>query len=187
MHRLPALAATLLFVAACAGRQKSDNIPPPEPPTAEWVRDDKVIPLLSPEQSNPLAYETHAQPTFNKLAKKVQRCYKKELKARPRLHGELVIALTVPPSGVVEKAWISYSSVPSLSLEGCILPLFEGLQLPAPGGEAVEVHHPYVFTSRKTPPEIAQALQRLHKLEDPDNWAETWEGQQQADEFDAPW
>lgn len=179
--------ALALLAAACAGRQKTPGMPPPEPPTAEWVRDDKVIPLLSPEQANPLVYATQAQASFNDIARKVQRCYKKELRQRPRLHGELVVGLTVGATGAVEKAWVDFSTVPSLQLEACLMPLFQGMELPPPAAGSVELHHPYVFTSKDTPPEIAQALRRLHKLEDPDKWDETYGKPSEQDEFDAPW
>jgi len=187
MRLAPAISLALLLLPACAARQPSANMPPPEQATADWVRNDKIIPMLNPEQANPLAYATQAQDGLNGIAKKVQRCYKKELKDRPRLHGEMVVGMLVPPSGIVDKAWVSFSTVPSLRMEACLLPLFEGLELASPGQEPVELLHPYVFTSSKTPPEIEQALRRLHKLEDPDDRGQAYPNTQESEEFDSPW
>lgn len=187
MLRSAAYASLLLLLLGCAGKNTSSVTPPPVPATANWIRDDKVIPMLHPAQANPHEYRTQVHEVVAPVNKKVQRCYTKELRERPRLHGEMVVSMAVAADGAVQKVWVSYSSVPSLDLEACVLPLFEGLKLPPPETAGQEVRYPYVFTSKRTPPEITQALRRLHHLEDPEDWADNAPQGQEADEFDAPW
>ena len=143
--------------------------------------------MVNAARANPFAYNTQAHLAIQAESREVRRCYKALLKDRPRMHGQTTIGLSVGSDGHVEKAWIDFSTVPSLQLEDCLLSVHQDLTLPPPPEGKTEIRHPYVFTSAGTPAEITQALRRLHRLEDPGEWADSMDAKQKTDDFDAPW
>lgn len=174
---------TLTLLCACSGQRgvvKSST----SQARADWVRDDIIIPMNPPPGTHPLEYEPRAQAAIQTLGRQVQRCYLAELKENPRMEGELVVGMGVTSDGRVTNAWIDYSSVPSLTLEACMLPLYEGLQLPA-DEHTTAVRYSYVFTSKATPDEVREALMRMYKLDDPTD--DKSKNEEESDDYDAPW
>ena len=176
--------ALLIVLSACAGRGAKEDMPPPISSSADWIRDDSII-YMDLTQQDPLAYATRARKAVQPLGKKVRKCYKQALKTSPRLYGEMEVALEIDEAGIVQRTYVQYSDIPDLDLEGCILPLYADTSFPVPSEGAQVVTYPYVFTSKQTPREISQALERLHNLMDPDTFEDN--AGREADEFSSPW
>ena len=176
--------ALLIVLSACAGRGSKDDLTPPISSSADWIRDESVI-LMDLTQGDPLAYSTRARKAVQPLSKKVRKCYKEALKSSPRLYGQMEVALEIDEAGVVQRTYVKYSDIPDFDLEGCILPLYADTSFPVPTMGPQVVTYPYVFTSKNTPREIKQALERLHNLVDPDTFDAA--SNREADEFSSPW
>lgn len=173
------IALALMTLSACSMRhQKPTAPPPPEQPTADWVRDDKVIPMNHHAHLSPYDYVLPASQKIQKLTPKIRRCYLKELKKNPRLYGQLVVGIDIDTAGQVEKTAIKYSTVPSLGIEKCVLDHIQGLSFANHDKEgSVGVNYAWVFTSGATPLEITGTLVRLHRLYDPEERNREFENQ----------
>jgi TonB family protein len=73
-------------------------------------------------------------------------CYEQELQKNPALGGKVAVAWTIDPSGSVNEANVSESSIGNANVEGCILQRIRRWKFPEPaGGGVVNVTFPWIF------------------------------------------
>jgi TonB family protein len=73
-------------------------------------------------------------------------CYEQELQKNPALGGKVAVAWTIDPTGAVNEANVSESSIGSANVESCILQRIRRWKFPEPaGGGVVNVTFPWIF------------------------------------------
>jgi TonB family protein len=76
----------------------------------------------------------------------VRYCYEKSLVAQPGLGGKMAVKFTISPTGAVEAANVSTSTMGAPDVESCVAQAFERWTFPAPeGGGTVNVTYPLAF------------------------------------------
>ena len=89
---------------------------------------------------------TQIDGAFSRARYDFKRCYESRLKAKPQLHGKIVIAFTVRPDGGVTKVRLTEDQPADLTLSNCVLKRAKELRFPRPehGGE-VDLEYPLNF------------------------------------------
>lgn len=78
----------------------------------------------------------------------IKYCYDRELPAKPKLHGKLVVQFVIESDGRVSTAKMHSSSMKDASVESCVADRFKKIRFPQPkGGGIVSVKYPLVFNS----------------------------------------
>jgi TonB family protein len=78
----------------------------------------------------------------------VQSCYERELVRDPALRGRVLVSFVIGPSGAVQSAAVTESTLRSPRVEGCIVEAVRRWTFPPPeGGGVVGVNYPFVLTS----------------------------------------
>lgn len=78
----------------------------------------------------------------------VRFCYEEELAQRPDLEGRIDIAFIIAPSGQVQSASVSSSTLGNARVEGCIVQAVRRWTFPAPEGIAA-VRYPYLLSTAR--------------------------------------
>jgi hypothetical protein len=85
-------------------------------------------------------------------------CYEAALLRAPDLWGEVVAELELDATGAVSESSVYLTTVADDALVACVLEVARGIRFPAPPQAGLRVRYPWVFTSDRTPPEVARAL-----------------------------
>ena len=76
-------------------------------------------------------------------------CYEQELNQRPDLEGRVTVRFIISPSGAVQTALVSASTLSNQRVERCIVSAVRRFTFPAPdGGGIVNVNYPFMLTSQ---------------------------------------
>ena len=78
----------------------------------------------------------------------VRFCYEQELNARPDLEGRVMVNFIIAPTGAVQSAAVSSTTLSNARVEGCITQAVRRWTFPAPdGGGIVGVNYPFVLAT----------------------------------------
>lgn len=78
----------------------------------------------------------------------VRSCYERELARRPGLAGRLTVSFVISPTGAVQIATVSSTTMDDPAVESCVAAAARRWRFPAPeGGGVVRVSYPFVFES----------------------------------------
>ncbi|MBX3252089.1 MAG: TonB family protein, partial [Myxococcales bacterium] len=78
----------------------------------------------------------------------VRGCYERELMRDPSLSGRVTVQITIGPTGGVQAATVTASTMQRPAVDECIARAARSWVFPAPAGGAVVVSYPFVFNSR---------------------------------------
>ncbi|MFK7992148.1 MAG: AgmX/PglI C-terminal domain-containing protein [Sandaracinaceae bacterium] len=79
----------------------------------------------------------------------VRFCYEQELNQRPDLEGRVMVSFIISPTGAVQSASVTNSTISNSRVEGCISQSVRRWTFPAPdGGGVVGVNYPFVLSSQ---------------------------------------
>lgn len=96
-----------------------------------------------PEVRGSLSKEVIRRVIHRQLAA-VRHCYEQRLTARPDLSGRLGVRILIRPTGVVQQAGITSSTLGDATAETCVRQVMQRLTFPAPQGLVV-VDYPFTF------------------------------------------
>jgi hypothetical protein len=86
--------------------------------------------------------------TIQRRLNEVRFCYESGLARDPALSGRLAVSFLIAPSGVVQQAAITESTLSSSSVADCVAQAMRRLSFPAPeGGGYVRVTYPFSFAA----------------------------------------
>lgn len=146
------------------GESKGLLAPTPEDALADWIREDRLPPRLA----MPRGYVDYGQAlrvAMRAHAPALQKCYRRELKQSRDCYGELVLHLELEADGRQRQTRVDFSTLPGPELDPCILAALSKVVLPPPPHAGFTVRYPLVFTSKRTPPEVVEALRQRYQLE----------------------
>lgn len=73
---------------------------------------------------------------LRRVSAQLRACYAQGLASDPRLQGKLSVALTLAPSGTVDRAKVTSSTLGAPEVESCVVRSLQGLRLPAGADDA---------------------------------------------------
>ena len=75
-------------------------------------------------------------------------CYEQQLNSRPDLEGRVTTKFVISPTGSVQSAMVSSSTLKNQGVESCIVRAVRRWTFPAPdGGGVVVVNYPFLLNS----------------------------------------
>lgn len=78
----------------------------------------------------------------------IRLCYERALARSPNLEGRVTLSFIISPTGAVQSATITQSTLNEPSVESCVATAARRWTFPAPdGGGIVAVNYPFVFSS----------------------------------------
>ena len=89
---------------------------------------------------------TIIQRVIRRSQPQMRRCYEETLTRDPSAAGRVTVALTIGPSGAVETAAVTSSTIGDAELESCLLARVRSLRFPAAPG-VTNVTYPFVFAA----------------------------------------
>ena len=85
---------------------------------------------------------------LNRVQSQAKYCYEKELPKNPNLEGKVTTRFTIGPTGAVQAADISETTMGNTEVENCLVRVVQRLRFPpCAGGGVAEVTYPWIFKS----------------------------------------
>ena len=155
---------------------------------------DGVIHLSTGETSAevpaPMSLQESIRFAFRDSQAALVECYRPALERDPMRYGEVVVGVSINPSGEVTDSQVVFSTISDAEMVECVLSKTKDFSFPTHSREVIRASYPFLFTSDATPPEVVRALKVRHGLVPPDpavsedidaepargqeGWYETW-------------
>ena len=105
-------------------------------------------------------------------------CYLPALERDPMRYGEIVVGVTIDPSGKVTETGVAFSTISDTVMMDCVLETTKTFEFPSHDREQIRASYPFLFTSDATPREVVRALKVRHGLIPPDPIVRDEEGKE---------
>ena len=155
---------------------------------------DGVIHLSTGESDSgapaPMSMQERIRQVFLESQVALVDCYRPALERDPMRYGEVVVGVSISPTGEVTNTEVVFSTIADTEMVECVLTRTKDFEFPNHSREAIRASYPFLFTSDATPPEVVRALKVRHGLIPPDpvmnediesepargqeGWYETW-------------
>lgn len=120
----------------------------PAAPLGDWTVDDGAPEADEPDETSGIFPRTPEgiDGAVKERMDTILACYQTTLHLDEAVEGRMVLAFSIPPSGLDPVVDVAESSLDAVALEGCVATVFEELAFEA-GDGALEVNYPVVFAT----------------------------------------